>query len=312
VFKTGESSTAEKWVAMARQALSASAPGARFAAGTNAFFTELNRGAPPGPSADAVVYSINPQIHTFDNYSIMETLATQPVTVVCAREIGGGRPVVVSPVTLKMRFNPVATGPIPPVPPGELPPQVDPRQMSLFAAAWTLGSLARLAESGVESATFYETTGWRGVMETDGGTSLPARFPSLPGSVFPLYHVLADFGELKAGRLIGGRSSSPLQLAGLSVRSARGPVTLLANLTPEPLDVRVKATAGGVRVKAAGSARAAAGVARVRALDESTVEEACTRAPGFRAGGFRRETPRRGELHLELLPYGVYRVDWEA
>jgi hypothetical protein len=141
-------------------------------------------------------------------------------------------------------------------------------------------------------------------METDAGSPLPARFPSLPGSVFPVYHVLADYGELKTGRLMDGRCSSPLQLAGLSVRTPRGPVTLLANLTPDPLGVRVKA-GSGVRVKAAGK-----GV-RVRALDERTAEEACVRAPGFRSGGFHAETLRNGELHLELLPYGVYRVDWE-
>ena len=69
----------------------------------------------------------------------METLSAQAATVECARRISGGRPVVVSPVTLKARFNVVATGPIPPVPRGELPPQVDARQMSLFAAAWTAG-----------------------------------------------------------------------------------------------------------------------------------------------------------------------------
>ena len=36
--------------------------------------------------------------------------------------------------------------------------------MSLFAAAWTVGSLAGLAEAGVASITYYETVGWRGIM----------------------------------------------------------------------------------------------------------------------------------------------------
>ena len=127
VFMKGELSTADRWVEMARRFLGPARPAAKFAAGTNAYFTELNRGAPPGPAADCIAYSVNPQIHAFDDASIMETLSAQAATVECARRIAGGRPVVVSPVTLKARFNVVATGPVPTVPPGELPPQVDPR-----------------------------------------------------------------------------------------------------------------------------------------------------------------------------------------
>ena len=52
-----------------------------------------------------------------------------------------------------MRHTPYASAAPPPVPAGELPPQVDVRQMSLFGAGWTLGSLKYLAESGVSSAT---------------------------------------------------------------------------------------------------------------------------------------------------------------
>jgi hypothetical protein len=70
---------------------------------------------------------------------------------------------------LKPRFNAVATGPEPEPAPGELPKPVDARQMSLFGAAWTLGAIARLAQSEAARLTFYETTGWRGVMETGDG-----------------------------------------------------------------------------------------------------------------------------------------------
>ena len=155
VFRKGELSTADRWVEMARCILGPANPAAKFASGTNAYFTELNRGAPPGPAADCIAYSVNPQIHAFDDASIMETLSAQATTVDCARRIAGGRPVVVSRVTLKARFNVVATGPVPTVPPGELPPQVDSRQMSLFAAAWTLGSLASLAGAGAAVTTWY-------------------------------------------------------------------------------------------------------------------------------------------------------------
>ena len=84
---------------------------------------------------------------------------------------------MVSPVTLKPRFNANATEPEAVNTPRELPVSVDPRQMSLFAAAWTLGSIKYLAESGASSVTYYETTGWRGVMETEAGS--PCRRGSL-------------------------------------------------------------------------------------------------------------------------------------
>lgn len=96
-----------------------------------------------------LTFAITPQVHAFDNASRVETLATQAAAVASTRRLAGERPVIVSPVTLKPRHNPYATGPVPPVPPGALPPQVDPRQMSLFAAGWTVGSLKYLAQGDV-------------------------------------------------------------------------------------------------------------------------------------------------------------------
>ena len=110
----------------------------------------------------------------------METLEAQAVTVESARQFAGGLPIAVTPVTLLARFNPNATGPEPEPAPGELPAQVDVRQMSLFGANWTLGSIKYLSESGASSVTYYETTGWRGVMETTSGSPLPREIPLSP------------------------------------------------------------------------------------------------------------------------------------
>ena len=105
-----------------------------------------------------------------------------------AKQFVGKLRLAISPITLKPRFNPVAIGPEPEPAPGELPSQVDVRQMSLFGAGWTLGSIKNLAQSGASSLTYYETTGWRGVMETERGCPIPEKFRSLPGTIFPLYH----------------------------------------------------------------------------------------------------------------------------
>lgn len=94
-----------------------------------------------------MTYSVNPQVHAFENIDLVETLLTQAVTVESAHAFSGGLPVMVSPVTLKMRSNPNATGPAQDALPGTLPPSVDSRQMALFGAAWTVGSIRSLAEA---------------------------------------------------------------------------------------------------------------------------------------------------------------------
>jgi len=298
VFKRGESCTADKWVALARAALGPLVPGARFASGTNAYFTELNRGTPPGPVADCLVYSANPQIHAVDDLTVMENLSAQAATVTSALRISGGRPVAVSPVTLKARFNAVATGPIPTVPPGELPPQVDPRQMSLQAAAWTVGSMASLARAGAAIVTYYETTGWRGVMETEKGPPVPEKFPALPGCVFPVYHPLADIGEMRGGMVLPCAVTPSGAAAAIIVEANGKRRALVANLSQEEIAVTVAGGHGPRR-------------ARIRLLDETSVGQACRAPETWRAHRGEERELRDGALEIRLLPYAVARIDWE-
>lgn len=192
VFHVSEKSTPAGSVQLVREHLRGL--GAPIGAGSNAYFTEINRERPPLEVLDLVGYSLNPQVHAFDDASLVETLAAQALTVDSARQFCGELPLCVTPVTLRPRFNPNATGPEPAPGPGELPAPVDVRQMSLFGAGWTALSLKYLGLSGLASATYYETSGWRGVMERAGGSAVPEVFQSLAGAVFPLYHVLAAVG----------------------------------------------------------------------------------------------------------------------
>ncbi len=235
VFRAGEEVAAERWVPLARARLGDAMPGALFAGGANAYFNELNRNRPSADvldAWDAVVYSVNPQIHAFDEASLTEALEGQADTVTSARLFCGNLPIIVSPVTLRPRFNAVATVPEGERPPDALPDEVDPRQMSLFGAAWTVGSVKRLTESGAGSLTYYETTGWRGVMEIDAGSPPAASFPSWPGMVFPTYHVLADLADWGGGDLLDCRSSDPLAVNALAARAGGLLHLLVANMTP--------------------------------------------------------------------------------
>jgi D-apionolactonase len=128
-----------------------------------------------------------------------------------------------------------------------MPPAVDPRQMSLAGAAWTVAMLAALAPSGVESLTFYETSGWRGVMETARGSMLPDQFPSFPSDVFPVWHVFAALSGFRS--VAAGQVSHPERISalGLSDRSGRSRV-ILSNLTPESVEVCLDLPGATVRL----------------------------------------------------------------
>jgi hypothetical protein len=265
-----------------------------FAGGTNFYFTELNRRRPDPARVDAVAYSINPQVHAFDERSLVETLLAQGETVRSARAFSGDRPIVVSPVTLKPRSNPNATGAADAPAAGRLPEEVDARQMSLFGAVWTAGSIAALAAAGAGALTFYETTGWRGVMETAANSPAPAAFASEPGMVFPLYHVLADVAEWRTGELLACLSSNPLAAQALAVRAAGGLHVLIGNMTPEARAVTLTGLPGAT--------------VSLRRLTTETAPLALRDPEGFR----RAATPASvagGRLSVTLAPYELLRVD---
>lgn len=257
--------------------------GGAIVSGTNAYFTELNRERPDTASLDGVCFSINPQVHAFDNDTLVENLAAQASVVESARQFAGKLPIVVSPVTLKPRFNPAVTGPEPPPRPGELPRRADVRQKSLFGAGWTAGSLKYLAEGGAASVTYYETAGWPGVMDANGG-------------VYPMYHVLADAGEFRGGEVLSSVSDDPLAVDGLALRKAGRTRLLIASFRPDPQTVRL-ATAGLGRA------------VWLKVLDETNAERAMSAPEAYRTeAGMPLEVTGQW-IEFTLRPYAVARVD---
>jgi hypothetical protein len=264
IFHIGEKSTSEKWVRLAREKLGDY--GAPIGTGTDYFFTELNRERPPVEHADFITYSLNPQVHAFENVDLIETLPVQGATVTSAKQFSAGKPVIVSPVTLHMRNNPNATGP-------QSEPEPEARQKTLFGAAWTVGSIKSLAEAGAHSVTYYEASGAGGVMAD---------------SVFPMYHVFADVGEFAGGEALVCQSSDPLAFDGLVLRKDGRTRVLLANYTRQTQTISLPDVRGAVAIKR---------------LDETTVQRYAE------ADAARVEAGADG-LRVELLPYGVVRIDY--
>jgi D-apionolactonase len=294
IFHEKETSTRERWIKLAREYLRDYDPNAKIGSGTNVNFTQLNREHPPAELLDIVAYSINPTVHAIDHSSVVETLQGQAATVETARQFSGQAQIAVTPVTFKMRFNPNASGPAPEIPPGDLPPQVDPRQMSLFGAGWTVGSIKYLGENGVYSATYYETTGWRGVMETEKGSPIAERFQSIAGGVFPMYHVFADVGEFADGEIVSSLSNYPLIFDGLALRKNGALRLLLANFTGEVQQVLIPDLRGVVTVKS---------------MDETNAEFAMRETEHFREQAGQKVEVGVESLEVSIMPFAVVRID---
>jgi len=219
-------------------ALRKALPQVPLGAGSDAYFTELNRGRVDPSPLDFLSYSVNPQVHAFDNDSLTETLAAQEYTVDSARQFADGKPIQISPVTIQPRFNPNATGPEPEPLPGELPSQVDIRQMSLYGAGWTLGSLKYLTEAGVEAVTYYQTVGRQGVIHGDHEPQLPDKFAGFQGMIYPMFFVFQQ--ALKFSHAIPTQSSDRLTCDGWMVEEGDRQLLLLANYTADDQTVEVE------------------------------------------------------------------------
>ena len=268
VFHNDEPATGEKWLRIARQHLK----GAPVGGGTNQYFAELNRARPVLETIDLAAYSINPQVHAFDNLSLVENLSSQGDTVRSARQFLGTKPIAISPVTLRPRFNQVSKQPTSP----------DPRMSSLFGAAWTLGSIKYLSEASAASVTYYEAFGKAGVMTS-------------PDAVFPIYHVLADVSEFAGGEVTEGASSDKFKAAGLSLSKGSKRCCIAANFSAEVQVVRWSKAGMGGRV-------------RVKSLDEHSYADATGKPKEWRARPGRLVEMGQ-DLEITLLPYAVVRVD---
>jgi len=290
VFHVNEIVTNEKWVHLARERLAALNRNLLIASGTAENFVEVNRSRPSSDSTALPCYSINPQIHAFDNTSMIENLGGQLGTVETTQQFCN-QSIVISPITLRPQsdftLEPGAAS---------LPFSVDARQMSLFGAGWTLGSISRLSTAThIHSLTYFETTGWLGVMETEKGSPLPDKFPSRPGMVFPVCHLLADLADF--GKVCPTHSSHPLQVEGLTLLDQQNRRrVLVANLLGRPQEVKIKT----------GTCRA-----RIRYLDETNAEQAMMAPEAFRSRLGEQVEARSGKVELNLRPFALACVDIE-
>jgi len=192
VVHPGEACPGAVTLGLVAAAMGRVAPAAPVASAPADNFADMNRFR-PSPEFWAAP-PMCPQVHTFDHESMMENIEAQPALLATARSFNP-HPLLVGPVTLLRRRVP------------------DPRQRSLFAAAWTAGSMAAVLPLGLAMAvTYHEHAGPMGVV----GTPCEGVFEGLAGMTHAAPTLVSD----------------PSTVAALTVFAPGGERrVLLANLT---------------------------------------------------------------------------------
>jgi D-apionolactonase len=200
-------------------------PGLAIGGGMLTYFTELNRKRPPVEFLDFVSHCTCPIVHAADDLSVMQTLETMPSITRSARAImGNDKPYWIGPSTIGMRQNPYGSRVMDnPENRRITMTDHDPRQTSLFAAAWMIGYAASTAEAHLQVLTVGAVTGPLGLASV-----------SAAGEI--VYHPV--FYTVQGLSVIGGRpryrcrSSRPDTIAAVAGTDRDGNrLAWLANLT---------------------------------------------------------------------------------
>ncbi len=216
--------------------------------GARSHFTELNREQSGlGDDLDGVTFSITPLFHAASTEQLVESVAMQRLVAQQAVSIADGAPVHVGPVTLRPRFNNVATTSLagpghPDLSAGYGPALLgadDPRHDAPELAAWTAASAAALAVPGVASIVYFEEWGPRGIRDDAGADR-------------PVAAAVGDLASLSGRPLMWGSSPD-----GLVWAVGGGDVVLVSNLDrrARTLTVRQRDRAHTIEVAALGTAQ---------------------------------------------------------
>ena len=195
------------------------APNIRIGGGTGAFFTELNR-LSRWPAADYLTWTSNPTVHGSSDDTIGETTESLADIIRTARARAGSARFQIGPMTLGLRYNPNST-----TPEGRRmasPP--DPRQSELIVAAWVVGTVAGFLDPAVETLTFFEPIGPKGLVSENGSLS-------------PAAHVLRRLAPYAGRKVSVLRWPGIPRAVGLSIEAPGEFVLCFAHLRDEELSI---------------------------------------------------------------------------
>jgi D-apionolactonase len=200
-------------------------PGLSIGGGMLTYFTELNRKRPPVDLLDFVSHCTCPIVHAADDLSVMQTLEAMPSITRSARAImGKDKPYWIGPSTIGMRQNPYGSRVMDnPAHRRITMTDHDPRQTSLFAAAWMIGYAAATAEAHLQVLTVGALTGPLGLASVGTGGEI---------TYHPAFHAAQGLGRLGGHPRFSCRSSQPDAIAAVAGTDGDGHrVAWVATLT---------------------------------------------------------------------------------
>ena len=234
IFSTSDKTTPLGFIQSAEELLGDKS---KIIGGTDLYFTELNRNQSSVNLVDQVNFSINPQVHSFDDRTLIQNTATQKTIAKNAHRIAKGKKLIIGPITLRPRYNPNATQPDKDVSNTPLPSSVDARQRTWFTEGWTVISIRSIAESeSISTLTYFETLGWRGIRELSTGSKDPLNFASKAGEEFPVWRLFKNLKGFTHARPTA--SSLPELVDCLIVTSGQKAKVILVNFSTIEQEVK--------------------------------------------------------------------------
>jgi D-apionolactonase len=205
-------------------------PGALVGGGSVAYFTELNRNPPPPSTVDFITHTTCPIIHAADDDSVMETLESLPWIFESTRHLGVSAEYWLGPTTIGMRHNPYGAAP------AQNPQHLrlamakdDPRQRSLFGAAFYLAYAVQAVNAGLAVMAFCDPDGPFGVTIEAPGSSLCA----------PVFHALKWLSHAAHNLTLKVDVDGPKGVSALGYTHHGTNILLLANTTCTPQEVSI-------------------------------------------------------------------------
>ena len=234
IFSASEKTTPIGFIQVAEELLGDKS---KIIGGTDLYFTELNRNQGSVDFIDQVNFSINPQVHSFDDRTLIQNTASQKAIATNAHRIAKGKKVSIGPITLRPRYNPNATQPNKDLSNTALPSSVDARQRTWLAEGWTAMSIRSIAESeSISTLTYFETLGWRGIRELSTGSEDALNFASKAGEEFPVWRLFKNLKGFTHARPTA--SSLPELVDCLIITSAEKTEAILVNFSTIEQEVK--------------------------------------------------------------------------
>jgi len=200
------------------------------------FFTELNRKRPPLDLLDFVTFTTVAIFHAGDDRSAMEGLESLPYLAKTVRSFIEDKPYHAGPSAIGLRMNPYGEAPMPnPHNIRQAMNGMDPRQRGLFAAAWSVGFVARFAKGGASALTLGGGTGEFGIAYAKA--DYPQPWFDENGGIYPVYHVVKGLAHSRGKPLVDSQISMPDEIQAIATKREGGVELWVSNLTDQTKNV---------------------------------------------------------------------------